>query len=91
MQTLEGVDHCVNLKSLWLGKNKIEELKAIETLVHLEQLDVQNNRLTSLGSSLRGLHSLKELYLACNSISTLGPNGEGLPEFTLSGPYSQLL
>ena len=42
---------------------------------HLRQLDIQNNRLTSLGSELISLPSLCELYLACNAISTV----EGLP------------
>lgn len=41
----------------------------------LTQLDVQNNRLTSLGSGLLNLSSLSELYLACNALESL----EGLP------------
>lgn len=64
------------LKSLWLGKNKIERISGLHALIHLEQLDIQNNRLTSLGDGLLNLHALKELYLACNRIPTLS---EGLP------------
>jgi Leucine-rich repeat (LRR) protein len=38
----------------------------------LEQLDIQNNRLTSLDNGcLLSLHSLKELYLACNRIESI--------------------
>ena len=48
-QVIEGIDRCVHLTSLWLGKNKIEELRGIDHLVSLKQLDVQSNRLTSLG------------------------------------------
>lgn len=78
-QVIEGVSHCTQLRSLWLGKNKIEQLAGLEGLNLLEQLDVQNNRLTSLGDCLRGLKRLRELYLACNAISSLGDDGCGLP------------
>ena len=58
-----------------LSKNKIEKIEGLETLVNLEQLDIQNNRLTDLGDGLMNLHKLSELYLACNRIGTV----KGLP------------
>ena len=63
------------MKSLWLGKNKIESITGLENLHHLEQLDIQNNRLTELGDGLRHMTKLRELYLACNKIGSV----EGLP------------
>jgi protein phosphatase 1 regulatory subunit 7 len=63
------------LKSLWLGKNKIEQVSGLSQLHNLEQLDIQNNRLTALGEGLRELTKLRELYLACNRISNI----HGLP------------
>lgn len=74
-KVIEGLENCVNLESLWLGKNKIESITGVSTLVKLRQLDVQNNRLTSLGEELIHLVSLQELYLACNAIENL----DGLP------------
>lgn len=61
----------MNLRSLWLGKNKIEKVTGLENLSNLEQLDIQNNRLTSLDGGLLKLHNLRELYLACNRIQTI--------------------
>ena len=43
--------------------------------MNLRQLDVQHNRLTTLGDGLRHLSNLEELYLAWNSI----PDLQGLP------------
>lgn len=45
---IEGLETNTALQSLWLGKNKIEQIRGLETLTELRQLDIQNNRLTSL-------------------------------------------
>jgi len=65
---MEGLDTLTSLRSLWLGKNKIEKIENIQNLSQLTQLDVQNNRLTSI-TGLGGLAALEELYLACNAIN----------------------
>lgn len=65
----------MSLESLWLGKNKIECVSGLEALGSLRQLDIQHNRLVSLGDGLRELHLLSELYLAWNAIESL----QGLP------------
>ena len=70
------MEDAVNLKSLWLGKNKIEEITGLSSLTKLEQLDIQSNRLTVIGTGLQPLSLLKELYLAHNGIQTLT---DGLP------------
>lgn len=77
--------NCVALKSLWLGKNKIERIgveAGLANLTNLTKLDVQNNRLLRIGLGELPLnHSLQELYLACNGISEflpeMGVEGEG--------------
>lgn len=74
-KVIEGLDSLKSLRSLWLGKNKIEKVQGLEKLVTLEQLDIQNNRLTSLGDGLQTLVNLRELYLACNRL----PDPKGLP------------
>ena len=70
-QTIEGLETNTALKSLWLGKNKIEAIEGLDTLTQLEQLDIQNNRLTALGNGLNALMQLQELYMACNKIPDL--------------------
>ena len=36
------------LEELWLGKNKIESIQGLDTLLKLRRLDVQSNRLTAV-------------------------------------------
>ena len=48
----------------------------IENLINLKQLDIQNNRLTSIGTTLLSLSNMAELYLACNAIESVC----GLPQ-----------
>jgi protein phosphatase 1 regulatory subunit 7 len=72
IRSMEGLSTLTSMQSLWLGKNKIEEIGGgIGSFLSLKQLDIQNNRLTSLGSELLGLTSLCELYLACNGLETV--------------------
>ena len=67
---MEGLQHVTSLRSLWLGKNKIEHITSISQMQSLIQLDIQNNRLTSL-YGIQDLTTLEELYLAHNKIPTL--------------------
>jgi Leucine-rich repeat (LRR) protein len=75
-QVIEGLETCTAMKSLWLGKNKIEAITGLENLTALKQLDIQHNRLTTLGEGVRHLQQLEELYLAWNAIDSL----QGLPD-----------
>eukprot|EP01041_Mallomonas_annulata_P000459 gene459-832_t len=76
---MEGIQSLTSLKSLWLGKNKIEQMSHLENLQHLKQLDIQNNRLTAI-SCTSTLFALEELYLAHNNIQS----AEGLYELATS-------
>lgn len=43
ISSLEGIQHCVNLRKLYIGNNKVESLEPLGQLGHLEELDVGNN------------------------------------------------
>lgn len=58
------------LEELWLGKNKITEIKNISFLSNLKILSLPSNRLTKL-SGLDGMTSLEELYVSHNAIEDL--------------------
>lgn len=75
MQVIQGLETNTALRSLWLGKNKIEAITGLENNTQLRQLDIQHNRLTTLGTGLLHLSQLEELYLAWNAVDTL----HGLP------------
>ncbi len=77
---MDGLQSVTSLRSLWLGKNKIENIQYITQMAdNLEQLDVQNNRLTSLGDEVSSLVHLRELFLASNQIKTV----TGLPSSSI--------
>ena len=58
----------------------------IENLLSLRQLDIQNNRLRSIGTRLLSLSNMAELYLACNAIESVCglPQSAGLNTVDLS-------
>lgn len=85
---MDGLQGSVSLKSLWLGKNKIERIEFIAQMGEkLEQLDVQNNRLTMLGPELIHMRQLRELLLAANQIKEVAglPSSQTLQTIDLSG------
>lgn len=69
-QAIEGLEDCVNLEELWLGKNKITEIRGISHLTKLRKLDIQSNRLEKI-QGLETLVDLEELYLGHNGISEI--------------------
>merc|ERR1711977_631904 len=82
---------------LWLGKNKITEIKNLEALQNLKILSIQSNRIRSLTpSSLTSLPRLEELDISHNQISSLA-GLEGLKEleevwasYNLLGDFSEV-
>jgi protein phosphatase 1 regulatory subunit 7 len=80
---MQGLETLTSMQSLWLGKNKIEEISGIGHLSKLRQLDVQSNRLAAIGAELMELTALEEVYLACNAIETVRGLPEGSPLSTV--------
>ncbi|KAF3226375.1 hypothetical protein TWF106_000868 [Orbilia oligospora] len=70
LKNLEMGANKVRLEELWLGKNKISEIKNISMLSNLKILSLPSNRLTKL-SGLDGLTNLEELYVSHNAIEDL--------------------
>mmetsp|Transcript_529 Transcript_529/g.742 ORF Transcript_529/g.742 Transcript_529/m.742 type:complete len:162 (+) Transcript_529:90-575(+) len=64
---MEGVQFCLSLEELWLGKNKIEAITGLEDLSRLRRLDVQSNRLCNI-QGLTNAYNLEELYISNNAI-----------------------
>jgi protein phosphatase 1 regulatory subunit 7 len=60
------------LEELWLGKNKITEIRNLSSLTSLRILSVQSNRLTAV-EGLGELNNLEELYLSHNGIEAVAP------------------
>ena len=87
IRSMNGLESLTSLQSLWLGKNKIEYISGgIKNMHKLRQLDIQNNRLTSLGDELSNHMNMEELYLAWNNITSL----EGLPVTPLLLPVTPI-
>ncbi|KAH0542633.1 hypothetical protein FGG08_002956 [Glutinoglossum americanum] len=67
---IENLDTLTSLEELWLGKNKITELKNISHLQNLKILSIQSNRLTRL-EGLDSLSNLQEVYVSHNAITEI--------------------
>jgi protein phosphatase 1 regulatory subunit 7 len=58
------------MEELWLGKNKLTEIKGLDTLTNLKILSIQSNRLTSI-SGLSNLANLEQLHISHNLLTDL--------------------
>lgn len=67
LDDLSGAESCVNVTSLNLAMNRIDNVWPLRDLVHLEFLDLSSNELES-ADELAGLASLVELDLSFNDI-----------------------
>ncbi|KAH0561940.1 hypothetical protein GP486_003358, partial [Trichoglossum hirsutum] len=67
---IENLDTLAALEELWLGKNKITELKNISHLQNLKILSIQSNRLTRL-EGLDSLVNLQEVYVSHNALTEI--------------------
>jgi len=72
--TLEGVQYCRNLTTLWLGNNQITDISPLAGLINLVWLDLGGNQISDF-SPLAGLVNLEVLYLDWNQISDVSPLG----------------
>uniref|UniRef100_A0A8C3M464 Leucine rich repeat containing 9 n=1 Tax=Chrysolophus pictus TaxID=9089 RepID=A0A8C3M464_CHRPC len=71
ISTLDGISKLTKLKRLSVNNNHLTSLKkhVFENLSHLHYISVENNRIASL-VGLKKTHSLIELYISYNCIST---------------------
>lgn len=71
-----GLEHChETMKVLELYENRLRTLEGVQTLTHLETLDVSYNRLGKLENMfLSPLTNLTKLYVAENKLSEIDPN-----------------
>lgn len=60
-----------------MGKNKLTEIKGLDTLTNLKILSIQSNRLTAI-TGLTNLKSLEELHISHNALTEIS----GLEENT---------
>ena len=75
LPTPQALDSFVNLRSLWLEHNAIEEISGLDALVNLRCLFLMNNNITRI-SGLEKLKNLVQLQLSHNNITSI----EGLSE-----------
>ena len=74
IESLEGIENCINLKSLNLGSNKIEDITALINLTKLESLFLVDNSIIDI-SSIGTLKNLKLLQISHNKISDISALG----------------
>ena len=77
---LAGLEHAINLTSLYLGNNSISDLSLLEGLTNLRGLNLSSNLILDI-SSLGGLTNLRSLSLNSNSISDIS-SLDGLTNLT---------
>ncbi|KAI0303814.1 L domain-like protein [Multifurca ochricompacta] len=75
LRKIENLDALVNLEELWLGKNKIANLRwgllpNLRGLKRLKILALQSNRIQKI-ENLEALENLEELYLSHNGVERL--------------------
>ena len=69
---LTGLEHAVNLQSLYLSHNKISDISPLSGLSQVETLHLNVNEIGDI-SALSGLTSLETLIIHRNPISDLSP------------------
>ena len=69
---LSGIEHAVNLHTLFAERGSISDLSPLEGLRHLRYLDLSHNYISDI-TPLAGLDELRQLRLGDNYISDLGP------------------
>lgn len=64
------MDHLVNLRCLYLGKNMLSEISGLSALTNIETLDLADNCIEAV-SGLSCLPNLRTLNLSGNRMKTL--------------------
>ena len=69
---LIGLETCVNLTSLELNENKIENIESLRGLTNLTYLSLNSNKIENI-EPIRGLTNLEDLRLNSNRIENIEP------------------
>lgn len=69
---LTGIEHLVNIKTLYLDSNKIQNLSPLASLGNLRDLSIHSNQISDV-TPLAGMTSLKSLTINSNQISDIAP------------------
>lgn len=72
IKSLQGLEYAVNVKTLDLSNNQIEDIKPLGKLTKLTDLSLSRNQLNDL-SALAGLVNLNTLSISSNQITDLKP------------------
>jgi hypothetical protein len=70
IEDLEGIQHCTDLVTLWLGNNEISDVSLLSGLSLLRVLHLYNNRIADI-SALASLTGLTHLELYQNRIADI--------------------
>ncbi|GAA0705382.1 hypothetical protein GCM10008904_13160 [Paraclostridium ghonii] len=83
---LDGIEKCINTKSIDLSKNEITNIEPLSELKELTKLNLSNTKISNNLNSLSKLSKLNELDLSENEISDVNPLSklEGLTKLNLS-------
>jgi Leucine-rich repeat (LRR) protein len=72
INSLAGIEKCVNLVSLDLGDNALRDLAPLASLAKLKKLNVEKNYLTHL-KDIAGVVSLLDLDVSDNQLTDISP------------------
>ncbi|WP_250674017.1 leucine-rich repeat domain-containing protein [Paraclostridium ghonii] len=83
---LDGIEKCINTKSIDLSKNEISNIEPLTELKELTKLNLSNTKISNNLNPLSKLSKLNELDLSENEISDVDPLSklEGLTKLNLS-------
>ena len=74
IENITGLEQAGQLKRLWLGGNRIRDIRLLSRLTQLEELSIWYNQISDIGP-LAGLKQLRVLEISDNPINDFSPLG----------------
>ena len=74
IENITGLEQAGQLKRLWLGGNRIRDIRLLSRLTQLEELLIGDNQISDIGP-LAGLKQLRVLEISGNPINDFSPLG----------------
>ena len=73
LTSIPALTHCVNLKELHLGSNRITSLspEQLDTILNVRMLDLRENKITKIPDEVHVLQLLERLDVSNNDLSAL--------------------